>query len=146
VATPVRALDIFPTLLEVAGLEVPLGIEGRSLFEASAEDEPRPAYSETFYEHYPNRAKQGDELVSLRHGRFRLVLGPGRQELFDIVSDPGEQDNRYEREPAQVNRLRRELGRLVARWPAESRAERLELSEEETEEHLERLRALGYVE
>jgi choline-sulfatase len=146
VEAQVRGLDLFPTLLEAAGLDVPSGIEGRSLFEAAGEDEPRPAYSETFYEHYPQRASEGEELVSLRYGGFKLVLRPGRQELFDLGADPGERQNIYAENPERVKHLHRELRSLAARWPVERRSASLELSEEETRDHLERLRALGYVE
>ena len=146
VEAQVRGLDLFPTLLEAAGLDVPPGIEGRSLFQAAGEDEPRPAYSETFYEHYPKRAGEGEELVSVRLGGFKLVLRPGRRELFDLEADPGERDNLYAEHPERVERLLRELRGLAVRWPAERRSATLELSEEETRNHLERLRALGYVE
>jgi choline-sulfatase len=146
VKASVRALDLFPTLLEAAGLDVPDGIEGRSLLAAGDETNPRPAYSETLYNQYPKRAASGDELVSLRVGRWKLVEGPERVELFDLSRDPDELLDRRAASPAQLARLRSELATLRARFKGAPPGANLDLTNEEMSEHLEGLRALGYVE
>jgi len=140
----VSVVDVFPTILELAGLAVPEGIEGRSLLrEASS---PRPAYSETFYEHHPGRAEVGQELVSLRLDGWKLITGPGRSELYDLRSDPNEERDVSSQHPQQVERLRAVLIALAKRWPEEAVPRALELDPAEVERHLDRLRSLGYVE
>jgi len=141
----VRVIDLFPTLLEALGLAVPPGTEGESLRQVAA-GEPRPAYSETFYEHHPQRAEEGRELASLRLDGWKLVARPGREELYDLRRDPDELRDVAAEHPEELARLRVELARLRAGWPEEVRSRELELSDEERSEHVERLRALGYVE
>jgi choline-sulfatase len=141
----VRVLDVFPTILDATGLAVPPGIEGLSLLEVEP-SKLRPAYSETFYENWPERAKDGDELTSMRLSGWKLLVGPDREELYDLETDPAEIRDVSGDHPGQIDRLRQELRELSLRWPEDLRPQELELSEEETEGHLERLRSLGYVE
>jgi choline-sulfatase len=141
----VRVLDIFATVLEVLGQPVPAGTESRSLLAIDPAEPPRLAYSETFYEHYPERAGRGQELVSVRQGGWKLILRPGREELFSLTDDPAELRNRTPSDSQQLADLRAALRVLQARWPARLLPQPLELSGEAEREHLERLRALGYV-
>jgi arylsulfatase A-like enzyme len=141
----VRVIDLFPTLLEALGLEIPPGTEGESLRRVVG-GSPRAAYSETLYEHHPRRAEQGRELASLRLDGWKLVTGPGREELYDLRRDPDELRDVAAEHPAVLEGLRVELARLRAGWPEQVRSGELELSDEERSDHVERLRALGYVE
>jgi choline-sulfatase len=141
----VRVIDLFPTLLEALGLPVPAGTEGQSLVRVAA-GPPRPAYSETFYEHYPLRAEEGRELASLRLDGWKLMIRPGREELYDLRRDPDELRDVSGAHPRELARLRGELERLRTRWPEAVRSREIELSDEERADHVERLRALGYVE
>ena len=141
----VRTVDIFPTLLEAAGLPIPADREGRSLFDLSADAAPRLSYSETLYEHYPARAKLGEELVGIRYGGWSLRHRKDGVELFDLERDPSELNDVAAQHPEKVTELRQRLAALATRWPEKPRLRHLQLNPEETADHLERLRALGYV-
>jgi arylsulfatase len=76
-------MDIGPTLLEAAGLEVPTRLEGRSLQPAldDAETQPREfVYCEDNYQ------------IMLRSQTHKLVyyIGQTEGELYDLTSDPDE--------------------------------------------------------
>jgi arylsulfatase A-like enzyme len=141
----VSLIDIFPTVLDAAGIELPAEIEGQSLLTAD-ELPPRPAYSETLYEFFPDLAAPGHELASLRHQGWKLVLRPGREELYDLRTDPNEKDDVAAAQPERLAEMRRAMNALRDRWPKGLAPEPLEIDPRERADHEERLRALGYVE
>jgi choline-sulfatase len=91
--TPVSLLDLFPTIVEAAGLDASLEMAdrpGRSLFDiAAASDEPqRPIFSEY---HAVGSVNGG---FMLRRGRWKFNYYVGYPpELFDLGSDPEETIN-----------------------------------------------------
>jgi len=137
-------VDVFPTILELAGLPLPEGIAGISLLRPA--DGERPAYSETLYEHFPRLAKPGEELASVRIDGWKLVSGPDREELYDLNADPREERNVAAAHPERLAQLRTALEALRVGRPQDARPREIDLSEEEKREHIERLRSLGYVE
>lgn len=85
--------DLAPTLLEVAGLDVPKDMQGRSLVPVLTGEKPsaehrRYARSE-FYD--AQEAPEGYGTM-LRDARFKLVVYHGHDlgELYDMQEDPGE--------------------------------------------------------
>ena len=137
-------VDIFPTLLSLAGVPVPSGIDGRSLL-LPKKTAPRAAYSETLYAAFPKRAAPGHELASVRYEGWKLLSGPGRLELYDLRTDPGETHNLASSQPDRVASLLAQLHHAAGEGGPRT-PQPLELSPKEKREHLERLRALGYVE
>jgi hypothetical protein len=94
VAPQVRLVDIVPTVLEVAGLPEPPGIDGQSLLPLihRKDGAPRPAESYTALSNHglALRNGQGDKYI------FRNIPWPipaGWEELYDLHSDPGETNN-----------------------------------------------------
>ena len=82
-------------------------------------------------------------LASLRTAAQKLIVelaGAQREELYDLVNDPGEERDLSSRTPAVADALRREL---VTAGEAEG-GERLAEAAPLSPEHLERLRQLGY--
>lgn len=70
VRTPVQTIDIYPTLLEVLGIEEPPGLRGTSLvplIRGTAEPEPRPVFAE--YNTDPHRRDAGNGTPT-RNGAF----------------------------------------------------------------------------
>jgi arylsulfatase A-like enzyme len=112
---PVSLLDVAPTLCELAGVPTDgAPFSGQSLL--SYGDGVRrnaPIFGEL--------RKEGQIAYSVRHGdiKFIQVLEPRqREELFDLRSDPGEQQNLIERaDPETVEVLRDLLGAHRAAAP-----------------------------
>jgi len=88
VEAPVELIDLCPTLLDCAGLEVAPEIQGKSLSEAIRGGKP-PQRDYVFSE--------SGAVKMIRGHRFKLVHYPGQSygELYDIVDDPEEIENLY---------------------------------------------------
>src|SRR5205085_11842217 len=91
VMTRVSLVDLAPTLLDLAGVAVPTGMQGQSLVPllGPAHVSDRPSYAET---DYPRRAFGWSSLASWRVDRFLYVKAP-RPELYDLGADPGARRN-----------------------------------------------------
>ncbi len=96
---------------------------------------------------YPRR-----HFRSVQDARWKLVyhpdqrrdgrLVPARYELYDLENDPGETTDLAEQHPGQLRRLRGELfGWMNGDWIVYPQAQ----VEENSEEALEALKALGYI-
>lgn len=91
---PVTLLDLTPTFLTLAGIPVPPYYDGRSLTSLLCGDKDvkwRESVVAEFHGHhfpYPQRM--------IRTPSYKLVVNPAdRNELYDLVADPGELQNRY---------------------------------------------------
>jgi hypothetical protein len=85
-------------------------------------------------------AEIGTQFSVLRgHWRYILNSADGTEELYDHRVDPLESVDVAAREPETLARLRRDVAAYLQRTPAGA------TPVEMTPEHLERLRALGYV-
>lgn len=98
----VEMVDLAPTLLEAAGLSVPDGIQGRSLsslLSGKAKDHRDSVYTE-FYDAVP---KQPVKATSVRTATARLTVYHTLRtgELYDLVKDPGEFDNLWDKPNAR---------------------------------------------
>jgi len=77
----VELRDVMPTLLDMAGVPIPAGVEGTSLLSAARRDHVYGEHSEN------ERASR-----MLRDERYKLIYYPigNRLQLFDLREDPGE--------------------------------------------------------
>jgi arylsulfatase A-like enzyme len=95
-------IDVAPTIVHRLGLPVPPSWEGRSLAEPAA-----PRYSLHYMDMYEV------PLYALVHSSgqtlFKYLRQFGREELFELRSDPGEQRDRLPTETAIVNTFRQRL-------------------------------------
>jgi len=152
----VSLVDVAPTLLDLAGVPAPEGLDGRSLAPVIRQGEPvreRTLFAEARAAKHWVDISHGvpvePPVVAVRRGDRKFVVhhpaeGPARpMELYDLASDPDESD------PLPIDpQTRAEVRALVAgylrgRVPDEVRREELL---DENPELRERLRALGYVE
>lgn len=134
--------DLMPTVLELAGLVVPEGLDGRSLSGELARgrcEGDRPALSELVEPTYERHADL--PLVSLRSSGWKLIrhVKSGRLERYHVERDPGE------REPVEdatsTRALEAQLDAYVATRPVG-----LDDGVEEISPELRaRLQALGYL-
>jgi choline-sulfatase len=112
IETDVEAMDLFPTLLEMAGLPAPRGTQGSSLLPLVYDElghSPRPAFSQNL-----------GLTRGLKVARYRFIhSGPERIELYDEIEDPREQNNLARSHPIAARALRNVFGLLYAfenRW------------------------------
>ena len=92
---PVSGIDFYPTLLDLAGLEIPAEqvIDGRSMVPLLRRRHD-PAISERdLFWHYPHYGNQGGDSTSMiRRGPWKLIHyhEDGHNELYNLETDPGE--------------------------------------------------------
>jgi arylsulfatase A-like enzyme/Tfp pilus assembly protein PilF len=88
-------VDVLPTILEAAGIEIPHEVQGESLLRLlkpagkTTAGPDRPAYAES---DYPHRTFGWSSLRSLRTGKYLFVEAP-RKELYDQAADPKAEHN-----------------------------------------------------
>jgi arylsulfatase A-like enzyme/predicted Zn-dependent protease len=137
IASPVRSIDILPTVLEAVKISVPDETEGRSLLPLLAGEavEPPPVYAEC----YVSELNFGwAPLVALREDYYKYIDAP-RPELYRLDADPGETTNLVDAEPERAARMRSSLLALVEELP-----ESLSSRDQPDPETVARLRSLGY--
>ncbi len=123
---PVSALDVFPTVLELAGLPLPAdraidGVSLAHLLRDGAEPPPRPIFFHQLG--VPRAVRAGRFKYHARHAvsygnPMNWAWGPMRYEgpwLFDLELDPGESYDVTARHPDRAKRLARRL----AEWQRE---------------------------
>lgn len=139
----VSLVDVLPTVLELLEIEIPTGVQGRSLAHhlTGANAEPpsrqREVYAETLS---PRLARNWGELRALFVGDHKYVHGP-RPELYDLASDPREQHDLVAEQPEVASGLRVRLERFVRQHAVEG----LDASTTLDDEGARQLQALGYL-
>ena len=106
VDTDVEAMDLSPTLLELAGLPIPDSMQGRSVISLAFDEVARG----------PAAGLTQNEATSrgLKSGRYRLIhSGVARMELFDEIEDPREQHELSGQRPIALRQMRNVFGLLV---------------------------------
>ena len=142
-------VDIFPTMLDLAGIDLPGGLPGRSLF-GHVENEERIVYLEALCSEQAMPSPIHYRGVrSLTHKLFRVVenKSKGRRAwgFYNIAEDPGEKRDIKKTRGADFammeEALRRylELGRESGGTPANF------WPLQDDEERIEKMRALGYI-
>ncbi len=137
----VSLYDLFPTLTNLFGLEDAPVVPGRNLWGVlrpgeAAELAPAPIYFETL----AGQEKGWAPLTGIIDGDHKYIDVP-EPELYDLVEDPGEENNLLAEARALGRTLDRQLAELVETTPGEARENRRELSDEDRRQ----LTALGYV-
>ena len=141
---PVSLVDVLPTLRALVGAEPDPQVAGRSLVPLYAEAEAGGAERPLFMLRR-EVADRDRQLTAVREGRWKYIRTEDgaevAEQLYDLVTDPGEQRDVAIAEPERVSALRErwlEFERAAPRWYAEG------VVHQPTAEEVERLRALGY--
>jgi len=140
VATQAQGIDLFPTIAGLLDVRAPAGLPGRNVLEGADRATERAwAISETRW----GLAGDGGstELVSIRTPAWKLIHQPetGHFELYDLLGDPAEQDDRFG-EATEGDDLVRRLADWRQRTPPPPAARGHD------PEFRDKLRALGYIE
>jgi arylsulfatase A-like enzyme len=100
----VRHVDLLPTLLDLCDIEVPTGIDGRSL-RPLLEGGPLP--EEPAYMEAVGVKLGGERIVGARTPDHKFVVAPNRKALYSLAegSGPDERHNRHSRYPEVARRL-----------------------------------------
>lgn len=136
------SVDIAPTVLAAARLDVPRSMQGHALpLDGSA----MPARSRVFAE----EDFEGNILQAVRTSTSKFIVanagnprGLPTEQLFDVASDPGERDDRAQQARDAVEVMRAQLGQSFLEARAQAGATQQGGADRATQE---RLRALGYV-
>ena len=138
----VRTVDVAPTLMRLAGLPVPRGVDGVSLLPlpSGGGDCKRRSYSESFlpffaYKWYPLR--------TLSDGAFLYLQAP-QPSLFHIAVDPDEASDLAREHPQTVEPWRRRLEEML-RAMGESLTPQVKAENVLSAEQRAQLESLGYV-
>jgi arylsulfatase K len=108
----VSLIDVYPTLMDMAGMALPDGLEGVSLMpELHGERAPgRPDY--VFSEYHSNF--QNTSSFMLRRGNWKYIAYDGYEpQLFDLQSDPYEMTNLVDARPDRVEAMDADLRAIV---------------------------------
>jgi arylsulfatase A-like enzyme len=92
VTTPVRLIDVMPTILDFAGIDAPAGLSGRSLLPLIGGEDTSEAPALSYLKPGPRRT-----ITALRTRDAKVIIetdrkGRARAHLYDLRLDPGEQD------------------------------------------------------
>ncbi|TWU38901.1 Arylsulfatase [Novipirellula aureliae] len=104
---PIIGSDVFPTLLELAGVDLPENVTLDSasivpILENKAFQRPRPLYWRNYLREFN---------IALREGDWKIIGKSDRSEfeLYNLAIDPRETTDLSAHEPALFERLKREL-------------------------------------
>lgn len=110
--------DIFPTLLPLAGVNIPQGhaIDGYRLDTLLA-GKPDPSRVSTFLMHYPHGQHRTSYWTSYRDGDWKVIYhyfpsevsGGSHYQLFNLADDPFEQKDLAASEPQRLNEMMKKL-------------------------------------
>ena len=134
---PVSLVDVYPTVLDILDIEVPEGIQGQSVADYLVEG--RVPDRELFMETMLPTISERSAIFGIQTEHWKLILRKNRVKLFHRLSDPGEQKNIAEQNALVRNWL---VDLVQGYFRTKSlKAERFKPSPE----HIEQLRALGYI-
>jgi len=135
IATPVRHVDIVPTILDAVGAPLDAHLPGTSLrpVVADGQGQERPSYFEAMTAAV---ARGWAPLRGVLVGREKYIDLP-IVELYDLAADPAEQTNLAPRQADRTRVLFNTLRQFDVAPPSRALAE--------TPETIERLRSLGYI-
>ncbi|HEV8383450.1 MAG TPA: tetratricopeptide repeat protein, partial [Candidatus Acidoferrales bacterium] len=105
VAARVGLVDVAPSLLDIAGVQMLAHMQGQTLVRTLGRTDlpDRPSFAET---DYPRRAFGWSSVAALRTGNYLYIRAP-KPELYDLAADPQARKN-------LANTNRSLLGRLAA--------------------------------
>lgn len=124
--TPIVSMDFFPTMLELGGLDLQpeLHMDGQSILPLLRGETSSSLRDRAFYWHYPHyHGSSWAPGASIRDGDWKLInfYHYDNVELYNLRTDPGEQNDLSEKEAAKktelLNKLQAWQRKMNARMP-----------------------------
>jgi arylsulfatase A-like enzyme len=143
----VRQIDVFPTLVDALGFDMPQPVHGRSLMPLTRGERlpEEPAHVEAVGTHIPDPR---DWRIGLRTTQWKYAFAPENpaiaEELYDLHADPRERKNLARSRRTVAEDLRRTLLELRTTTLTTAAAAE-EMSEDEKKQMEERLKEFGYL-
>ncbi len=133
----VGLIDIYPTVLDMLGVDCPEGVDGLSLVKGGFPSD-RMIYVESVY---PYMHMGCAPLYALRAHGAKYIMAPD-PEFYNLKKDPHELLNKYESGSKKLVLMERELTELVGKWSILSNGQP---TGNLTAEEVARLEDLGYL-
>lgn len=120
IETPAIGADVFPTLLELIGIEENREVDGVSLVPALRGETlaERPLF--WYYPHYHTSGSRPSAAIRMGPYKLFLYIEDGRRELYNLALDIGETTNLADAQPDRAD----EMQRLLENWLQEVGAQR----------------------
>jgi len=109
IRTPVRTIDVFPTVFDALGLEGPARADGVSLLPLlRGEKLELDVYAESDYRLFVHQRM-------VREGPYKLILDllDGQRELYNLAEDPGEAKDISSQDPRRTYEMEQKLRRWM---------------------------------
>lgn len=110
--------DLFPTIVDIAGAQIPRGhiVDGRKL-DTLLSGRRDPTRREEFLMHYPHSPHRSDYWTSYRDGEWKVIYHyipsestrGAHYQLFNLKTDPFEQQDLADARPTELRRMMRRL-------------------------------------
>lgn len=112
IARPVELMDVMPTILDIAGVECPDTVDGASVLPLIEDHDA--AWRSHVHGECTRIGPYNSGVQFLTDGKLKYIYypGPGREEFFDLQSDPRELTNRID-DPAWQTRIAEHRALLV---------------------------------
>lgn len=147
-----NSVDLYPTILALAGIQADQPHHGRDLLGASP-DQPRPSFYELVTSWYfKNRStgksrKESEQWMAVRLGDYKLITVRNKNHwtLYNVIQDPRELHALGSDHQGKMTELRLMLGRHERRMQALAARFGVGGEAKLTPEELQRLWSLGYI-
>lgn len=114
--TPVCSIDVFPTILDAAGVQAPKDreIDGLSLMPLLKSGGQTPLDRDELIWHFPHYRHAPGPYSILRKGNWKLIqFDEGISELYDLKKDLEESNNLAEQEPDKFQMMKDRLSAIL---------------------------------
>ena len=114
--TPVCSIDVFPTILEAAGIRAPAErkIDGLSLWPLLQPDGQAKLNRDELIWHFPHYRHAPGPYSILRKGNWKLIhFDEGISELYDLENDLSESRNLADKEVDRVEEMQARLSEIL---------------------------------
>jgi arylsulfatase A-like enzyme len=139
-----RSIDLLPTLLSLAYIELPPEVEGVDLCKI-IHGEKIPGFKAYIEDLFLLRGLGALQAIRTETCKYIKNRTSGKEEFYDILSDPNETENRIDSPSGEEREFIYSCRKEIERYYSTCKQVTMSIEEKEKEEIMERLRALGYV-